>query len=144
MKLLTMPYLKLTSALSSLTLLFCSTMATADTQFLSVSVKPLSSIFIQSKQSSPASVVSLNTSVISAEITGRAVKIYAETGDMVEAKQKLVELDCRSYTFAKKQAEAKARQLANQAKKQAEAKARQLVNQAQRQTKAKANQIKYW
>ena len=81
-------------------------MANADEALLNVSVKPLSSILIESKQSTPASVVSLNTSVISAEITGRAFKIYAETGDIVAAKQKLVVLDCRSYDLAKKQAEA--------------------------------------
>jgi len=101
-----MSHLKLISPVASLCILFCSVAANADTQLLSVSIKPLSSILIESKQSSPATVVSLNTSVISAEITGRAIKVYAETGDMVEAKQKLIVLDCRSYTLAKKQAEA--------------------------------------
>ena len=80
--------------------------AKADDQFLSVSVKPLASLLIDSKQSTPASAVSLNTSIISAEITGRAFKIYAETGDKVKARQRLVALDCRSYDLAKKQAEA--------------------------------------
>ena len=109
MKLHTMYRKKLTSTISFLYLLLFSATATADTQFLSVSVKPLSSILIESKQSSPATVVSLNTSVISAEITGRAIEIYAETGDVVRAKQKLVVLDCRSYDLAKKQAEASLR-----------------------------------
>ncbi len=98
--------LKITSISISLCLLLCNAPVIANTQLLSVSVKPLSSILIESKQSAPASVVSLNTSIISAEITGRAFMIYAETGDIVEAKQKLVILDCRSYALAKKQAEA--------------------------------------
>jgi len=106
MRIRTMSALKLSIAITSLCFLFGITSVFADTQMLSVSVKPLSSILIESKQSTPASVVSLNTSVISAEITGRAFKIYAETGDTVEVNQKLVVLDCRSYDLAKKQAEA--------------------------------------
>lgn len=81
-------------------------MVLAESQLLTVSVIPLSSILIKSKQSSPASVISLNTSTISAEITGRAFKIYAEAGDTVKVNQKLVALDCRSYDLAKKQAQA--------------------------------------
>lgn len=90
----------------SLGLLTVNTTLFAESPLLSVSVKPLSSILIESKQSSPASVVSLNTSTISAEITGRAFKVYAETGDLVKKSQRLVSLDCRSYDLAKKQAEA--------------------------------------
>ncbi len=106
MKLQIMSKLKLFPIVSSLVFILTSSMVKADEELLNVSVKPLSSILIESKQSTPASVVSLNTSVISAEITGRAFKIYAETGDIVKAKQKLVVLDCRSYELAKKQAEA--------------------------------------
>lgn len=106
MKLKTMSHKKIIPALLILSsALFCVS-AIAETQFLSVSVKPLSSILIESKQSSPATVISLNTSTISAEITGRAFKVYAETGDLVKARQKLVVLDCRSYELAKKQTEA--------------------------------------
>lgn len=101
-----MSILKIILTIISLYYVLIASMANADQELLNVSVKPLSSILIQSKQSTPASVVSLNTSVISAEITGRAFKIYAETGDIVEANQKLVVLDCRSYDLAKKQAEA--------------------------------------
>lgn len=106
MKLQNMSYLKLITSLIPLFFVLIGSMAIADEELLSVSVKPLASILIESKQSTPASVVSLNTSVISAEITGRAFKIYAETGDIVKAKQRLVVLDCRSYDLAKKQAEA--------------------------------------
>jgi len=106
MKLPIMSDIKLTLAFACFLLLSFNTKASANEQFLNVSVKPLANLLIESKQSAPASAVSLNTSVISAEITGRAFKIYAETGDVVKAKQKLVVLDCRSYDLAKKQAEA--------------------------------------
>lgn len=106
MKLKTMIALKLTTALASICILIASSSAIADTELLSVSVKTLSSLLIESKQSTPASAVSLNTSVISAEITGRAFKVYVETGDFVKARQRLVVLDCRSYELAQKQAEA--------------------------------------
>lgn len=106
MKLKTMSSLIRTSALGLLCMLTFNSSVSANNDLLSVSVKPLSSILIQSKQSSPATTVSLNTSVISAEITGRAFRIYAKTGDNVKANQKLVVLDCRSYDLAQKQAEA--------------------------------------
>jgi len=106
MKIKTMSSFIRTAVLSLLYILIFNSSVNADTDLLSVSVKPLSSILIESKQSSPATTVSLNTSVISAEITGRAFRIYAKTGDSVKANQKLVVLDCRSYDLAQKQAEA--------------------------------------
>ena len=101
-----MSAIKLKTTFVSLCLLLINTAVLAESQLLSVSVKPLSSILIESKQSSPASVVSLNTSTISAEITGRAFKVYVEAGDTVKSRQRLVASDCRSYDLAKKQAEA--------------------------------------
>ena len=101
-----MSHLKIIIGLVTLLSFSLDTVNAEDKKFLSVSVKPLSEILIESKRSTPANVVSLNTSSISAEITGRAFKIYAETGDFVKARQKLVVLDCRSYDLAKKQAEA--------------------------------------
>ena len=59
---------------------------------------------LTTKNSAPANVISLNDSTISAEIKGRALSIYAEVGEKVKQGQKLVSLDCRSYTLAKKQA----------------------------------------
>lgn len=73
---------------------------------LTVSITPLSKLLINAKSSAPANIISLNNSTISAEITGRALKIQAETGDYVKKGQKLVALDCRSYSLAKKQAQA--------------------------------------
>ncbi len=71
-----------------------------------VGITPLSLILVSTKNSAPANVISLNNSTISAEITGRALNIYAEVGEVVKKDQKLVSLDCRSYTLAKKQADA--------------------------------------
>ena len=92
--------------LISLMLLTSNGAVLAESPLLNVSVKPLSSILIESKQSAPASVVSLNTATISAEITGRAFKVYVKAGDTVKKNQRLVALDCRSYDLAKKQADA--------------------------------------
>ena len=86
--------------------LFFSTNVVAKTELLDVSIKPLSSILLKSKNSVPANIVSLNTTIVSAEITGRAIKVHKEIGDTVKKGEKLVSLDCRSYSLAKKQAEA--------------------------------------
>lgn len=69
-----------------------------------VKVSPIYSITTTAKHSDPATVVSLNHSTISAEITGRSLKTYVEIGDTVKKGQKLLSLDCRNYTLTKKQA----------------------------------------
>ncbi len=78
----------------------------SDTKLLNVSIAPLSSILISSKNSAPANIISLNHSTISAEITGRALTIHTEAGSFVRKGEKLASLDCRSYILAKKQADA--------------------------------------
>lgn len=83
-----------------------ATVFAVDKKLTSVNVTPLSKILVTTKNSAPANIISLNNSTISAEITGRALKIHAEAGDLVEEGQELVSLDCRSYTLAKKQADA--------------------------------------
>ncbi len=75
-------------------------------QILVVGVTPLANLLSTEKHSVPANIISLNHTVISAEITGRALSILVETGDYVSKGQKLVSLDCRSYVLAKKQAQA--------------------------------------
>jgi len=89
--------------LSSITVLGNSAFA-AENELVNVKVTPLSSVVISAKHSNPANIISLNHSTISAEITGRALKSYVETGDIVEKGQKLLSLDCRNYTLSKKQA----------------------------------------
>ncbi len=90
----------------SILLLASTSNAFAKGDPLTVSTKALSDLLISSTLSAPASIISLNHSVISAEITGRALSLEVETGDIVKKGQKLASLDCRSYSLARKQANA--------------------------------------
>lgn len=78
----------------------------SDTQSQTVAVAPLSSLLIESVNSAPANIISLNHPTLSAEITGKALEIYVESGDSVSEGTKLASIDCRSYVLAKKQAQA--------------------------------------
>jgi len=94
---------------------------TNDDKILVVGVTPLARLLSTAKYSAPDNIISLNHSLISAEITGRALKILVESGSYVKTGQKLVELDCRSYILTKKQAKAGLRVVItqlNHAKKQ--------------------------
>jgi len=87
-------------------LLFSANVSVAAEKRLLVSTSPLSALLIKAKNSVPANVISLNHATISAEITGRALTLKVEAGDYVKKGNKLASLDCRSYSLAKKQAEA--------------------------------------
>jgi RND family efflux transporter MFP subunit len=89
-----------------LSLLFVSATTFAADEPIVVSTESLSNLQIKSVLSAPANIISLNHSTLSAEITCRALKVNVETGDVVKKGQKLVSLDCRSYSLAKKQANA--------------------------------------
>ncbi len=78
----------------------------SDTKLLNVSTTPLSSILISTRNSAPANIISLNSPIISAEITGRVLTIHSEAGTFVRKGEKLASLDCESYLLAKKQADA--------------------------------------
>ncbi len=73
---------------------------------LVVGSEKLGNLLSIAKHSAPANIISLNHSLISSEITGRAVKIYTETGRFVKKGENLVSLDCHSYLLIKKQAQA--------------------------------------
>jgi len=121
LKIQLMKTLTLLNSLLGILLFIISSSIFAKDEPLTVSIKPLSELLISSTLSAPANIISLNHSIISAEITGRALKIYVETGDTVKKGQKLVSLDCRNYTLAKKQANAAlkvAKTQLNYAKKQ--------------------------
>ena len=77
-----------------------------ENKLLNVSIVPLSSVLISTKNSAPANIISINHSTLSAEITGRVNSINSEAGSFVRKGEKLASLDCRSYLLAKKQAEA--------------------------------------
>ena len=77
--------------------------ATAN-ELLVVAVQPVSKLLINVKNSAPANIISLNKSILSAEISGRVTNINAEAGDNVKKSNKLLSIDCSSYQLAKKQA----------------------------------------
>jgi len=108
MKIVGMNIIKLIIILITLEGLFASSVyaKTENGKTLTVGITPLARLLSTAKHSAPANIISLNHSIISAEITGRALKILVETGNYVKQGQKLVELDCRSYILAKKQAKA--------------------------------------
>ena len=76
-----------------------------------VSIKSLDELWFTQEQSAPASVITLNAPVISAELNARVVEIHAETGDKVSAGDLLVKLDCRRAEADLSAAEAVLRQL---------------------------------
>jgi RND family efflux transporter MFP subunit len=73
---------------------------------IKVTVKPLSELLISSKSSVPASIISLNHAVLGAQISGKVNKVKVKTGDIVSKNTLLLEMDCRDYVLAKKQAQA--------------------------------------
>ena len=76
-----------------------------------VSIKSLDELWFTQEQSAPASVITLNAPVISAELNARVLEIHAETGDKVSAGDLLVKLDCRRAEADLSAAEAVLRQL---------------------------------
>ncbi len=108
---LTVKSIRLIIILIVLEALFASFASTAlaktdGNKILVVGVTPLSTLLSTAKYSAPANIISLNHAVISAEITGRALNIFVETGAYVKQGKILLKLDCRSYILAKKQAQA--------------------------------------
>lgn len=74
--------------------------------FTKVTAKPLSDLLISSKSSVPATVVSLNYATLSAQISGKINRIRVKVGDVVAKNRTLLDIDCRDYVLAKKQAKA--------------------------------------
>jgi multidrug efflux system membrane fusion protein len=62
-----------------------------------VTAVPLSALAIQTERSAPAAVESVNNADLSAEITARVSAIPVRVGDVVNAGDVLVRLDCRDY-----------------------------------------------
>lgn len=100
----------LKSSLSLSLLLFCSLLffsvptVANNEQPLAVSTQLLSSLLIKTKQSAPATIISLNHTILSAQITGLALKIHVEAGDSIRKGKLLAEIDCRDYIVAHKRA----------------------------------------
>ena len=62
---------------------------------------PLSEIALYPERSAPATVVSLNEAVVSAQIDARVVEIPVRVGDVLEAGAVLARLDCSDYQLAR-------------------------------------------
>ena len=95
-----------TALVISITILLSCFPVAAEKKPLTVGTAKLSTLLINQKHTAPAFIVSLNHTTISSEITGRVLKVLVKTGDYVKKGDKLATIDCRSYTLAKKQAEA--------------------------------------
>lgn len=85
--------------------ILCSFCITAIAQ-TSVSVTPLSELAIYPDRFAPATVISLNEPMLSAQITAQIESVPVRVGDMVEAGQTLVELDCDEYELGRESAQA--------------------------------------
>ena len=72
-----------------------------------VSTARLADIALYPERSAPATVVSLNRSVISARISARVESLPVRVGEVVAQGQLLAELDCRDYALATEEAEAR-------------------------------------
>lgn len=79
---------------------------TSENKPIVITVRPLSGLLSNAQSSAPASIISLNHSVISAEITGRVIKTSSEVGERVKKGEVLATIDCRTYQLAEKQARA--------------------------------------
>lgn len=67
----------------------------------------LADIALYPERSAPATVISLNRSVISARINAMVESLPVKVGEIVEQGRLLAELDCRDYELATEQAEAR-------------------------------------
>jgi len=80
--------------------------AIAGPEALPVTVAPLEKLLFFPAREAPATVVSLNDSLISAEIAGKVEAVTRRPGDEVLQGDLLARLDCSTYTIARKRAEA--------------------------------------
>jgi RND family efflux transporter MFP subunit len=71
-----------------------------------VSVMPLSDLATYPDRFAPATVISLNQPLLSAQITAQIEHVPVRVGDLVEAGEVLVELDCAEYELGREAAEA--------------------------------------
>jgi len=77
-----------------------------DTTAYPVSITRLDEILFYPEREAPAIVVSLNNSLISAEISGEIIELLVQTGDEVKKDDVLAKIDCESYDIAKQRANA--------------------------------------
>lgn len=71
-----------------------------------ITVKKLSELIVQNEHSVPATVISLNQPMLSAQISAKVDKIIVDVGDNVKKGSVLLSLDCRDYQNTLQQANA--------------------------------------
>ncbi len=81
----------------SMVLLYTVTLSASAVEPVKVKTAPLATLAIYPEYSAPAAVVSLNESIVSAEIEARVDKMSVKVGDSVEAGAVLVRLDCTEH-----------------------------------------------
>ena len=88
--------------------LFGATASHAETaqQAMPVTVVPLETLLFHPAREAPATVVSLNDSLISVEIAGKVEEMTRRPGDEVEEGDLLARLDCSTYIIARERAAA--------------------------------------
>ena len=72
-----------------------------------VKVGQLADLAVHPRQSAPATVISLNSARLSAQIKARIDEIAVRVGEVTEPGQVLARLDCADYRLAARQAEAR-------------------------------------
>jgi len=80
--------------------------AEAESQVRPVSVTPVADLVFHPLREAPATVVSLNHSLVSAEVAARVAEVSRRPGDSVQEGEVLARLDCRIYRIAEKRAAA--------------------------------------
>lgn len=71
-----------------------------------ITSRPFAELAIYPEYSAPATVVSINNSKLSSELTARIMAIPVRVGDLVAAGDTLVELDCSDYEISQREAQA--------------------------------------
>lgn len=73
---------------------------------LPVTLIPLAKVLQTLERSVPATLISLNDSTLSVEVTGKVTRLLVDVGATVKTGQVLANLDCRDYTHSLNQAKA--------------------------------------
>lgn len=71
-----------------------------------VTVQRLEQVALYPQKEAPASVLSLNESVVAAEVAGRLTRMPARVGDLVARDAEIALIDCGDYTLAHERTEA--------------------------------------
>jgi RND family efflux transporter MFP subunit len=86
--------------------LLLSAQAATGREALPVTVQALASLSVYPRREAPATVLSLNESVVAAEVAGRLVRFPVRVGDLVTRDAPLAFIDCRDYELERQRVEA--------------------------------------